>query len=44
MVERTVRNWNINNKTTSVFNKGNTETSYGYFTSGLTKVGTATCN
>jgi hypothetical protein len=70
--------WNINNKTTSVFNRGNTETSYlydgvnktgsritilrgtgktdlssvgfndrassGYFTSGLTKVGTATCN
>ena len=70
--------FNINNKTTSVYNKGNTETSYlydgvnktgsriiilrgtgksdlssvgfndvassGYFTSGLTKVGTATCN
>lgn len=70
--------WNINNKTTSVFNRGNTETSYlydgvnktgsritilrgtgktdlssvgfndrassGYFASGLTKVGTATCN
>lgn len=70
--------FNIDNKTTSVYNKGNTETSYlyefankqgaritilrgtgktdlstvgfndrassGYFTSGLTKVGTATCN
>lgn len=70
--------FNINNKTTSVFNNGNTETSYlydgvnksgsritvlrgsgmkdlsaygfndrassGYFTSGLTKVGTARCN
>lgn len=70
--------WSINNKTTSVFNQGRTETSYlydgvnktgsritilrgtgktdlnsvgfndrassGYFDSGLTKVGTATCN
>lgn len=70
--------FNINNRTTSVFNRGNTETAYlydgvnrtgsritilrgtgksdlraigfndrassGYFTSGLTKAGTATCN